>query len=52
MKSQKGFTLVEISIVLVIIGLILAGLFVNSDVLIGNTKATSTAKLIQDLSGQ
>jgi prepilin-type N-terminal cleavage/methylation domain-containing protein len=51
MKSQKGFTLVEISIVLVIIGLILAGLFVNSDVLIGNTKATSTAKLIQDLSG-
>jgi prepilin-type N-terminal cleavage/methylation domain-containing protein len=50
MNKSKGFTLVEISIVLVIIGLILGTVFYNSDVLIGNTKATSTAKLIQDLS--
>ena len=51
MNKQIGFTLVEISIVLVIIGLILGTIMYNSDVLVGNTKATSTVKLIQDLTG-
>ncbi|MDD5395589.1 MAG: prepilin-type N-terminal cleavage/methylation domain-containing protein [Thiothrix sp.] len=51
MNRQIGFTLVEISIVLVIIGLILGAIMYNSNVLIGNTKATSTVKLIQDLTG-
>ena len=51
MNKQIGFTLIEISIVLVIIGLILGGLFVGGQALIANTKATSTVKLIQDLTG-
>jgi len=50
-NKQSGFTLVEISIVLVIIGLILGAVLYNSDLLIGNTKTTSTVKLITDLSG-
>lgn len=50
-RNCRGFTLVEISIVLLIIGLILGGIMYNSGFLIGNTKATSTAKLITDLSG-
>ena len=49
MNKQIGFTLVEISIVLIIIGLILGGLFVGGQALIANTKATGTVKLIQDL---
>lgn len=52
MKNRHaGFTLIEISIVLVIIGLILSAVFFNSDLLIGNTKVTSTVSLIKDLSG-
>lgn len=51
MNRQNGFTLVEISIVLVIIGLILGGIFINSSTLIGNSKTTGTIKLINDLSG-
>lgn len=51
MNKQVGFTLVEISIVLVIIGLILGGVFVGDQALIANTKATGTVKLITDLSG-
>ena len=51
MNKQIGFTLVEISIVLVIIGLILGGVVVGGKALIANTKATGTVKLITDLSG-
>lgn len=51
MNKQNGFTLVEISIVLVIIGLILGAILLKSDIVIGNTKATSTISLIKDLSG-
>ena len=51
MNKQIGFTLIEISIVLVIIGLILAGLFVGGQALIANTKASGTVKLITDLTG-
>lgn len=49
MKSQSGFTLVEISIVLVIISLILGGVFLSGTVTIGNTKNISTISLIKDL---
>ena len=50
-NKHTGFTLVEISIVLVIIGLILGGLFVGGQTLIANTKTTGTITLIKDLSG-
>ena len=43
--------MVEISIVLVIIGLILGAVFVGGQTLIANTKTTSTISLIKDLSG-
>ena len=51
MNKQKGFTLIELSIALVIIGLILAMVVIRSGVLIGDTKVTSTITLIKDLSG-
>jgi prepilin-type N-terminal cleavage/methylation domain-containing protein len=51
MLKSKGFTLVEISIVLVIIGLILGAVFVGAQVLIATTKNTGTVTLIKDLSG-
>lgn len=51
MHKQSGFTLVEISIVIVIIGLILGAAIYGAQTLIANTKATGTAKLITDLSG-
>ena len=51
MNKQEGFTLVEISIVLVIIGLILGAVFVGGQTLIANTRTTSTISLIKDLSG-
>ena len=51
MNKQEGFTLVEISIVLVIIGLILGAVFVGGQTLIANTKTTGTITLIKDLSG-
>jgi prepilin-type N-terminal cleavage/methylation domain-containing protein len=51
MYKQAGFTLVEISIVLVIIGLILGAVFVGGQTLIANTKTTGTITLIKDLSG-
>jgi prepilin-type N-terminal cleavage/methylation domain-containing protein len=51
MNRQSGFTLIEISIVLVIIALILGGMLLSGTVTIGNTKATSTITLIKDLSG-
>lgn len=50
-NKHSGFTLVEISIVLVIIGLILGAVMLNSAGIIGNTKTTSTVSLIKDLSG-
>ena len=50
MNKQTGFTLIEISIVLVIIGLILGAVLLRSGSVIGNTKATSTIALIKDLS--
>ena len=51
MNKHAGFTLVEISIVLVIIGLILGAVFVGGQTLIANTKTTGTISLIKDLSG-
>jgi prepilin-type N-terminal cleavage/methylation domain-containing protein len=51
MNKQAGFTLIEISIVLVIIALILGGVLVGVKVLIANTKTTSTITLIKDLTG-
>ena len=51
MNKQAGLTLIEMSIVLVIIGLIIGAVTLNSTGLIGNTKITSTISLIKDLSG-
>ena len=51
MNKQAGFTLIELSIALVIIGLILSIIVIKSGVLVGDTKTTSTITLIKDLSG-
>lgn len=51
MNKHSGFTLIEISIVLVIIGLILGAVMLKSDIVIGNTKTTGAISLIKDLSG-
>ena len=51
MNKQIGFTLIELSIALVIIGLILSMIVIKSGVLVGDTKTTSTITLIKDLSG-
>ena len=51
MNKEIGFTLIELSIALVIIGLILSMIVIKSGVLIGDTKTTSTITLIKDLSG-
>lgn len=48
MQSQKGFTLVEIAIVLVIIGLLLGGVLKGQE-LINNAKVKSTQVNIQSL---
>jgi prepilin-type N-terminal cleavage/methylation domain-containing protein len=50
-NKQSGFTLLEISIVLAIIGLILGAALYSSGILVNNTKATATVKIISDLSG-
>jgi prepilin-type N-terminal cleavage/methylation domain-containing protein len=51
MRKQTGFTLVEISIVLVIIGLILGAVFVGGQALVASAKTTGTITLIKDLTG-
>jgi prepilin-type N-terminal cleavage/methylation domain-containing protein len=51
MNKHSGFTLIEISIVLVIIGLILGAVMLKSGIVIGNTKTTGTISIIKDLSG-
>ena len=51
MNKEIGFTLIELSIALVIIGLILSMIVIKSGVLVGDTKTTSTITLIKDLSG-
>ena len=49
--KHSGFTLIEISIVLVIIGLILGAVMLNGNVPIFNARTTSTITLVKDLSG-
>lgn len=49
MNKSKGFTLIEISIVLVIIGLILGTVLLRSGSVIGGAKTTDTIALIKDL---
>ena len=51
MNKQAGFTLIELSIALVLIGLILSMIVIKSGLLVGDTKTTSTITLIKDLSG-
>ena len=50
MNKGKGFTLIEISIVLVIIGLILGAVMLRSGSVIGGAKTTGMIALIKDLS--
>ena len=50
MNKHSGFTLIEISIVLGIIGLILGAVMLSSTDVIGKTKTTGTLSLIKDLS--
>lgn len=49
MNKQKGFTLIELSIALVIIGIILTAVVMRSGSVVGDTKTTSTITLIKDL---
>ena len=51
MNKNSGFTLIEISIVLVIIGLILGAVMLSGNSTIFSSKATSTITAIKDLSG-
>ena len=44
-KSNKGFTLIELSIVIVVIGLIVGGILAGQDVL----KATKRASIITEI---
>jgi len=48
-NKSKGFTLIEISIVLVIIGLILGAVLMRSESVIGGAKTTGMIALIKDL---
>lgn len=50
MNKSKGFTLIELSIVLVIIGLILGAVMLRSGSVIGSAKNADTIALIKDLS--
>jgi prepilin-type N-terminal cleavage/methylation domain-containing protein len=51
MNKHLGFTIIELSIALVIIALILGMVVVKGGSLIGDTKTTSTITLIKDLTG-
>jgi len=50
MNKNKGFTLIEIAIVLAIAGILLSVVLLKSDFLIGGAKTTDTIVLIKDLS--
>lgn len=50
MNKSKGFTLIEIAIVLTIIGILLGAILLRSGSVIGNAKTTDTIALIKDLS--
>lgn len=50
MNKSKGFTLIEIAIVLTIIGILLGAILLRSGSVIGNAKTTDTLALIKDLS--
>lgn len=49
MNRQRGFTLVELAIVLVVIGLILGAVFMLRDSVITNAKTTDTLTLAKEL---
>lgn len=49
MNKGKGFTLVEIAIVVAVIGLLLAAVMSRSSFVIGNAKTNDTIALIKDL---
>jgi prepilin-type N-terminal cleavage/methylation domain-containing protein len=49
-NKTKGFTLIEMAIVLVIIGILLGVVLLRSGSVIGNAKTTGTIALIKDLS--
>lgn len=49
MNKCKGFTLIEIAIVITIIGILLGAILLRSGSVIGNAKTTDTIALIKDL---
>src|ERR1017187_175673 len=49
MSKERGFTLAEISIVLVVVGLILGAMYALSVSVISNSKTTDTITLVKDL---
>lgn len=50
MKTNKGFTLIEIAIVLAIVGILFGVVMLRGESIIGNAKTTDTIALIKDLS--
>lgn len=50
MNKNKGFTLIEIAIVITIIGILLGAILLRSGSVIGNAKTTDTIALVKDLS--
>ena len=50
MNKSKGFTLIEIAIVITIIGILLGAILLRSGSVIGNAKTTDTIALVKDLS--
>jgi len=49
-NNSKGFTLIEIAIVITIIGILLGAILLRSGLVIGNAKTTDTIALVKDLS--